>query len=623
MAEASLLAMVVGSLLVGPLLSWAWPAGRAWRAFLDGLSLALVGGLCLLHLAPHALAEGGLAALAAGTVGFLGPALAHRSPGPGRGAWLLLGAVAVLFHSAIDGAVLGVSGSALALAVAGHQVPVGMGIWALAGRVRIGGLSAPMAGWLAIGAVVLATLGGYFAGSAVIRWMPELLASALEAAVAGALLHVVFDVAGDHAHAVLPPRVSGAGLRLAAAGQSSHPFVRSAAPIPADHGHEACRDHHHGHGSAATRAWSSVGALLGCGAIALVSRGGDHAVAHLSATLHTFVSLGLDGAPALLLGYVIAGVSAAMLPEAPARWSSGGGRVGEALKGVAFGLPLPVCSCGVLPLYESLVRRGVPATAAIAFLVATPELGPDAVLLSVPLLGAPFAGVRVASAALLSLAVAWLVGHTAPRTSRPVGVAPPPPRRAWSERLRTGARFAGIELVDHTLPWVALGLLAAALAEPLLDHDLLGRLPPVVQVPVFAAVSIPLYVCASGATPLAAVAVHKGASAGAALAFLLAGPATNLTTFAVLGRLHGRTVALRFAAAVLGVAVILGWATDLLSVPVNDVSHSAPEVHERPFAAVAGATLVALGLASLFRQGARGVLEQILAPTHTPRVTGR
>ena len=96
MANAPLLAMVVGSLLVGPLLSWAWPAGRAWRAFLDGLSLALVGGLCLLHLAPHALAEGGLPALAAGAVGFLGPALAHRSPGPGRGAWLALGAVAVL-----------------------------------------------------------------------------------------------------------------------------------------------------------------------------------------------------------------------------------------------------------------------------------------------------------------------------------------------------------------------------------------------------------------------------------------------------------------------------------------------------------------------------------------------
>jgi hypothetical protein len=182
------------------------------------------------------------------------------------------------------------------------------------------------------------------------------------------------------------------------------------------------------------------------------------------------------------------------------------------------------------------------------------------------------------------------------------------------DRLRTGARFALVELVDHTLPWVLLGVVLAAVAEPLLGHGLLVDLPPALQVPLFAVVGIPLYVCAAGATPIAAVAVHKGVSAGAALAFLLAGPATNVTTFAVLGRLHGRRTAWVFAGAVLAVATAAGWMVDAIGVPafpaIEDGAH--PETHW--LGAVAVAAIGVLAVASLFRQGARGVANQIVSP---------
>ena len=83
-----------------------------------------------------------------------------------------------------------------------------------------------------------------------------------------------------------------------------------------------------------------------------------------------------------------------------------------------FGLPLPVCSCGVLPLYHSLVRRGVPSAAAFSFLVATPELGLGAIILSLPLLGAPFTGVRVVAAALIAIVVGLILSSVAQGTSQ-------------------------------------------------------------------------------------------------------------------------------------------------------------------------------------------------------------
>ena len=80
------------------------------------------------------------------------------------------------------------------------------------------------------------------------------------------------------------------------------------------------------------------------------------------------------------------------------RWMREGGAARRAMKGVAFGLPLPLCSCGVVPVYQSLIRRGTPAAAAVSFLVATPELGLDAILISLPMLGADVAIARPSAA---------------------------------------------------------------------------------------------------------------------------------------------------------------------------------------------------------------------------------
>lgn len=345
----------------------------------------------------------------------------------------------------------------------------------------------------------------------------------------------------------------------------------------------------------------------------------NHGVTAAVTFSQAMLNLSLQSAPALLIGYMLAGLLGVFLTPARAQTLANGSPLGQATRGVLFGLPLPVCSCGVLPIYEGLVKRGVPAFAAMAFLIATPELGLDALLLSVPLLGTELTGARLVAAAAIAVGVAWVIGRMVPppSPSNQDEAAPTEPTEPLRARLIQGLRFGFIELVDHTAPWIVMGLIVAALAEPLLGHDLLTGLPKLAQVPLFALIGIPLYVCASGATPLAAIAIHKGISPGAALAFLIAGPATNTTTFAILARLHGRRVAAAFGAAVLASAVVCGWLIDVAALGL--LHHLPVEAHAEGSALewVCLIAFAAICVASLLRQGPRGVIGQLTNPIHT------
>ena len=165
---------------------------------------------------------------------------------------------------------------------------------------------------------------------------------------------------------------------------------------------------------------------------------------------------------------------------------------------------------------------------------------------------------------------------------------------------------------------LALGLVIAAAAEPFLSHGAIASVPAVLQVPLAAFIGVPVYVCASGATPIAALAIHKGLSTGAAMAFLIAGPATNVTTFGVLARLHGRRLALMFGIAVTALAILAGWTIDALGISAAPVleGHAALDTHGSWFSIAAVVSLSLLVIASLVRQGPRGAIQQILEPIH-------
>lgn len=337
-------------------------------------------------------------------------------------------------------------------------------------------------------------------------------------------------------------------------------------------------------------------------------------VPDMDATWRTFWSLCLDSAPAVLLAYVTAGIVYAWLPTGSMSWLSRGSRLRQGVAGMAVGLPLPICSCGVVPLYQQLVQQGASTTAAVAFLVATPELGIDAILLSVPLLGVEFATVRVVAAAVAAITVALIMGNLIkrPRRALPLLADAKPAATSTGDKLARAAQSGLGEMVDHTAPWILVGLIVAAIASPVLTGSWITALPAGLDVLVFAMVGLPLYICASASTPLVAVLVAAGVSPGAGLALLLTGPATNVATIGILTRLHGKRFAWLFALAMIGVAVGLGLLVNAVlpalpgtQPPITD------EVTGTPLQITAVILVAALYAAAVLRRGIRGFLSEL------------
>lgn len=580
----------IAALALGPLLGWVLQSSTMALQVLDGFVLTSIVGTCAFHLLPEAFHEAGPMALVAVLLGLLLPGMIeHRLTRSERGTHtvvLLVASLGLGFHAFLDGAALsGLGGGgalsegasvAVAWGVLLHRLPVSLMIW-WAFR-PLYGATAAVAVLLGLGG---ATLAGFHAASGSHVHLEGPLAGHFLALVAGSILHVVLHQTGP----------------------------------------EGFSDREH-----ACPRWAGAGALAALVLLAWSAETGDHAQAE---TLHSLVHLLLESAPALLVGFLAAGLVQEFLPEAGVAWLRRGGVLTQSFKGMAFGLPLPICSCGVVPVYQSLVSRGVPVGAAMAFLVATPELGLDAVLLSLPLLGARVTLVRLAAAVLVALTAGLVLGSLAPTRDDSGEVASGSGcgsgccerggqgQRFWP-RLVGALRYGAVDLVDHTGPWILVGLLIAAIIEPSLDLSSLTQLSGPVQVLVMTLLGMPLYVCAAGATPVAAVLIAKGLSPGAALAFLLAGPVTNATTYGVLRRLHGTRTALLFLGTLVLACGAAGLGTDLLS--SGFLAGAARQAGGHGEAGLLPrlslGVLAILSVAALLRQGPRGLATQVVGHAH-------
>jgi uncharacterized membrane protein YraQ (UPF0718 family) len=443
--------------------------------------------------------------------------------------------------------------SLLAVAVLLHRLPYSLAIW-LVGRERLG-TSRAIALLVALGAgtVVGAVVGDVATDGAGVRAL-----ALVQAFAAGAVLHVLFDAPAFDVSS--SPRASAVGVVVAIVVlvllTRSHPVVRVA-----------------------------------------------EEELQFGATLWT---LAVQSAPAVLVSLVVLGVLGVVGPRLRPTVGRGRWRPVQALSGVVAGAVLPVCSCAAVSSFEGLVRRRVSSAAAVAFLVAAPALGVPSLLLSFELLGAPLALGRIVGAIVTALVagVAVAVSIDAPGGEGSVDLPP------------QGFRQAFLASVDHVAPWLVLGIVVAAFAEPLLPSTMLRGVPALLEVPLAAVLGVPLYVCATGSTPIVMVLVHKGLSAGAAVAFLLAGPAVNIATLGLMARLLSRRAAMAFVVAVVAASSVVG-------IALNAVAGEAialPALHElaaRPSgsAAVAGVIVVAaLLLSSIARQGARGFLGQVVRP---------
>ena len=257
-------------------------------------------------------------------------------------------------------------------------------------------------------------------------------------------------------------------------------------------------------------------------------------------------------APWLLLGFLVAGLLSVYVS---ARWLErhlGGGGQGPVWKAAIFGVPLPLCSCGVIPVAASLRRHGASPAATTSFLISTPQTGVDSIAVTGALMGPFFAVFRP----LAALVTGVLGGSVVQATQSQAELAGTPPAGSGPD-LRGGRIRAALGYGFETLPRdigtaLIIGLLLAALISAVVPAGSLGGLlgGGVLPVLIMMVVGIPLYVCATGSVPLAAGFIHAGVSPGAALAFLIAGPATNAATVTTLLKVLGRKTTVIYLATV-------------------------------------------------------------------------
>jgi HflK protein len=309
-----------------------------------------------------------------------------------------------------------------------------------------------------------------------------------------------------------------------------------------------------------------------------------------------------EGAVFILTGFAIAGAIHVFLDADRIVRYLGARTLGSAFVAALLGAPLPLCSCGVLPTAVSLRRKGASPEATLSFLITTPETGVDSLAMTFAFFGPLMTIVRPLAAIATGLVAASLSLRRWPLDQEPPGEPSRPPETESEHRHASGGgtpephdglrhghgvstesdptapggrlemlgrravRYAFVELFDELGFWLVLAIVATGVLSAILPSDFFTRVFPSSFAAMVAMVllSIPLYVCASASTPLAALFVTKGASAGAALVFLLVGPATNVATLATITRLFGRSFLRTYLGTIIGVAIAAGLLLDLL-----------------------------------------------------------
>jgi len=303
--------------------------------------------------------------------------------------------------------------------------------------------------------------------------------------------------------------------------------------------------------------------------------------------VEAFVSMLNEMSPYLLLGFLIAGMLHAFVPSSIySRYLSGTGWR-SVVTAALFGIPLPLCSCGVLPTAVALRRSGASRAASTSFLIATPQTGVDSIAATYSMMGLPFAVLRPVAALVTALCGGLAVGRLERRGALPdVTTADDDGSYEFSEvphglwnKVMEALRYGLWEMMQNIGKWLLLGLVVATLITVLLPDDFFTTWArwPLLNMVVIVAVAVPMYICATGSIPIAAALMLKGMSPGCALVLLMAGPAANVASMLVIGRAFGRKATAAYLASIvlgaIGFGVVVDYVPGLREVFVDAMPH--------------------------------------------------
>ncbi len=252
----------------------------------------------------------------------------------------------------------------------------------------------------------------------------------------------------------------------------------------------------------------------------------------------------------------------------------GRGKASSVVKAALFGIPLPLCSCGVIPTAISLRRQGANKGATLSFLSSTPTTGVDSILATYSLLGPLFAIYRVLSSFVAGVFCGMLANFSMKESFQPLDEGSTcdlcdvkePHFHDISEKIKFMFYYAFVELLEGIGKWLLLGILIGGAITYLIPQGFIknylgsGWQAMVVMLMT----GIPIYVCATGSIPIAAALMFKGMSPGAGLVFLLAGPATNTVTIMVVAKELGKKAVALYLASISITAILLGMLLNLM-----------------------------------------------------------
>ncbi len=286
-----------------------------------------------------------------------------------------------------------------------------------------------------------------------------------------------------------------------------------------------------------------------------------------------------ESAPYVLLGFFVAGLFKAFLPRDFITRHLGGNDMSSIVKASAFGVPVPLCSCGVLPAAAGLKEQGAGKGAVTSFLISTPETGVDSIAVTYALLDPFMTVIRPVVSFFTAVAAGISVAFTEKKENgaKPSDLAVSSGsscdssccyghdavvKQSVADKLKGGMTFAFTDLLQDIGKWFLVGIVLAGMISVFISPETISRYfgNEYLSMVLMLAIAIPLYVCATASTPIAAALALKGISPGAALVFLLAGPATNVASLTVVSRILGK----RAVAVYLVVIIVMSFAAGML-----------------------------------------------------------
>ncbi|MFH1974902.1 MAG: SO_0444 family Cu/Zn efflux transporter [Pseudomonadota bacterium] len=297
----------------------------------------------------------------------------------------------------------------------------------------------------------------------------------------------------------------------------------------------------------------------------------------LGSSWHMF----LESSIYMLFGFFCAGLIYAYVKTEMVGQYLGKGKIKSVFLSALIGIPMPLCSCGVVPAAAGLKKQGANNGATLAFLISTPETGVDSIPITYALIDPLMAVIRPV-VAFISAVTAGLIENFMGENNSPAkltheapvnGCCDIPanskklkPNHITSSKIFIGLKYAFIDLLGDIGKWFVLGIFIAGLISYYIPDNLiesyLGN--NILAMFVMLITGIPMYVCATSSTPIAAALILKGLNPGAALVFLLAGPATNIASLSMVYKILGKKAMLIYLASISICALTFGFLTDLL-----------------------------------------------------------